>query len=85
MPRCFDCGKEYTPRPGGDILMAWCYECRAKPKPPDTYIRKNGLFVINPEWERYEKENSQRQKTPPSAPTQKLKAWDPLATKTKTA
>ena len=68
MPRCMTCGKEYPKRKGGDILMSWCDECRAKPKPPDTYIRKNGLLIPNPEYAEYEKARQTGQETS-TAPT----------------
>lgn len=47
--KCVECGETYVKRPGGDILMNWCYSCREKPPKPDPYVKHGSLFVPNPE------------------------------------
>ena len=49
MPKCIDCGEQYETKPGGDIMLAVCYTCRAKPRPPDPYVKVGGIFMPNPE------------------------------------
>lgn len=69
MSKCFGCGKDFPDRPGGDILLPRCDECKAKPKPPDSYVLKAGVLIPNPEREKYDAEARQARQKTASSPT----------------